>query len=112
MKVEISSAKDGKIIKTLEDVSFEIGGKKYFVPAGFESDGMSIPRILWGVISPAIDGRTLLPSIIHDWIYFSHVVSRDAADRWYRDALIAAGFPKGKATIVYAGVRLFGKSHW
>lgn len=36
---------------------------------GFISDGMSVPKCLWSLISPKIDARTLLPSIKHDFLF-------------------------------------------
>ena len=34
---------------------------------------MSVPRLLWSLISPKIDGRTLIPSIIHDFCFSQHL---------------------------------------
>lgn len=84
----------------------------YTVEEGYRSEGYSAPRCLWGLLSPAIDDRTLIPSLIHDWLYDHHVMSRAQADKVFRDMLIESGFPLWKSLVSYAGVRLFGWSHW
>lgn len=93
-------------------IPFEFGGKQYVVPAGTLSDGMSVPRALWGILSPCYDPVTLAPSVVHDYLYaHSEICTREEADTWYRDELLKAGFPPWKAKIVFWGVRAFGKSH-
>lgn len=42
-------------------------GTVIVIPAGFEFDGASIPRIFWGVLSPV--GLLLIPGLIHDYGY-------------------------------------------
>lgn len=84
----------------------------YIVETGYTSDGMSVPRCLWSVISPPYNPVTLFPSIAHDWLYDNHVMTRKEADIWYRDALILNGYPKWKARLVYRVVQRFGQSHW
>ena len=46
---------------------YEYKGKKYAVHAGFEFDGASIPKPLWGLLSPV--GLLLIPGLIHDYGY-------------------------------------------
>ncbi|HIE98682.1 MAG TPA: DUF1353 domain-containing protein, partial [Fuerstia sp.] len=38
------------------------------VPAGFVSDGASIPRLFWAIIGPPIGSSHLLPAIVHDYL--------------------------------------------
>lgn len=103
----------GEMVCIVErDVSLRKWGMNGFIPRGFRSDGMSIPRFFWRWISPKIDARTVAPSIIHDWLYTSHLVTRAEADAWFREALWANGMSRMKANVVWLGVRLFGSSHW
>lgn len=95
-----------------ENFTFSACGKAITIPKGFSSDGMSVPRILWPLLSPQFDPCTLEASVCHDWLYASHAVGRKQADTWYREALINAGYGKIKAYIVYRGLRLFGASHY
>ena len=114
MIVDVYSGYDerGNIIRTLEPLTFTAYGKTYVIPAGYESSGYSCPRFLWGLLSPAIDPNSLLASIIHDWIFDTHVLTRAQADRYFRMKLIENGFPRWKAWLSYIGVRAFGWSHW
>lgn len=82
------------------------------IPAGFMSDGMSVPKFFWRWLGPKVAPVTVSPSIVHDWMYHTHCVERKIADKWYRDALIHNGYSKIKAYACYAGLRLFGGSHW
>ena len=114
MKIEVYSGYNerGNVIRTLEPLTFTAYGKTYVIPAGYESSGYSCPRFLWGLLSPAIDPNSLLASIIHDWIFDTHVLTRALADRYFRMKLIENGFPRWKAWLSYLGVRAFGWSHW
>lgn len=46
---------------------FEHRGRHFVIPAGFEFDGASIPKILWAIVSPV--GLFLIPGLIHDFGY-------------------------------------------
>ena len=112
IKFHLEQAADGKEIVLDEPLAFTFCGTTYTVPAGFRSDGMSVPRWLWPVISPQITAQTLEPSIIHDYLYYIKVSTREEADQWYYLALIENGYSERKAKIVFRAVRLFGGRHW
>lgn len=95
-----------------KDVDLKQWGIDSVIPTGFMSDGMSIPRFFWRWLSPKIAPLTISPSIVHDWLYYSHVVSREDADLWYYRALIRNGFSKAKASVIYVAIRLCGWTHW
>lgn len=99
-------------IKLIEPIRFFIGFNQFEVPINFISDGMSVPKILWGCLCPCVDIRTLKPSIKHDFFYSQHLVTRLQADNIFFSDLISNGFPFFKACLVWLGVRLFGGSHW
>lgn len=85
------------------------------VPEGYVSDGASVPRLLWRLLSPPIDPVTLAPSIVHDWLYDNGAslgLTRIEADAWYADALHQHGYPAWKCLLTYAGTRLGGGSRW
>lgn len=102
----------GDIIVLVTPLKFTFKGTEYEIPAGYESDGMSVPKAFWSTISPKVNFKTLVPSVVHDYLYSEHLGTRKEADLWYREALIANGFSKIKSYLVYAGVRMFGSSHW
>jgi len=104
-------SRHGTLIRTEEAIFFTIHDRTVIIPRGYISDGMSVPRLLWRLLSPPINGETLIPSIIHDWLYDSLYCSRFEADLHYYHDLLANGFPKWKAVLTFIGVRLFGGSH-
>lgn len=84
------------------------------VPAGFETDAASIPKVI-RVALPAW-GKYARAAILHDWLYANlawgntlpGVPTREAADRLFRDAMIASNVPAPLAWAMWAAVRLFG----
>jgi len=74
------------------------------VPAGFECDLNSIPRLGW-VISPKTDYPQA--GVIHDWLYRSKA-GRGVADAVYREALVACGCPEWRAYGRWLALRAFG----
>ena len=115
--------KRGDLFELLEPLQFTMPPRpplwlltrRFTVPVGFKSDGASVPRFLWRLLSPRIDPVTLAPSIAHDWLYTQagrRDLTRKECDGWYRDALILRVYPRWKATLTYIGVRLFGGRHW
>lgn len=49
------------------------------IPKGFVFDGASIPRPLWGLLSPT--GLLLVPGLIHDFAYrYDYLWALDSAD--------------------------------
>lgn len=87
-------------------------GEHYTIPAGYTSDGMSVPRFFYRVLSARVDPRTSGPSIVHDFRYENHIGTRAECDADYRSDLIANGFPRVKAYLVWTGVRIGGRSHY
>lgn len=102
----------GDVIVLVTPIKFTFNGQEYEVPAGFASDGMSVPRFFWRMLSPKLDFHTLVPSVIHDYMYSVKLGTRSEADEFYYQNLIAGGFGKVKAKLVWLGVRLGGGSHW
>jgi hypothetical protein len=89
------------------------------IPAGFECDGRSTPRPLWGVVPPV--GPALWAAVPHDHLYTVGgyfidenrvVIDQATADAVYRELMIARGFPRWKSWWSYAALRLFGRIAW
>lgn len=108
----VLDAPDGLAVRTLAPLPLREWGLPFVVPAGFISDGMSVPRILWRLLGAKIGSRTLGPSIVHDYLYQTHILTRSKADAWYRRALVANGYPPSLAWTVWLGLRIAGASHW
>ena len=84
------------------------------IPAGFESDGASVPRFFWSIVFPPDDDRALYAAIVHDFVYRTHPYgwTRKDADEAFREFLIRGGVPESRARRAYWGVRLFGGWAW
>lgn len=89
-------------------------GEYYVLPAGFETDGASIPRWLWWLCGTPLQVPRLYAAIVHDYLYGGGDAdaTRADADDLYRDLQIALGVPRWKAYVEWAALRLCGKSHW
>ncbi len=88
----------------------DVAGQTFTVPAGFVTDLASTPRI--PVVYEIAGGVANMASVVHDFLYTAHPVTRDIADAVLREASIATGVPAWKADLMYEGVRLFGATHW
>lgn len=53
---------------TCKRINFFINRKAFSIPANFETDLASIPRVAWFIISPA-HSSLIQPAIVHDWFY-------------------------------------------
>jgi hypothetical protein len=86
----------------------------YHIPAGFKTDGASIPRFLWRVCGTPLDVPRIYAAIVHDWLYSGGRpdATRADADAIYRDMQIALGVPRIKAYVEWVALRLCGGSHW
>lgn len=88
-----------------------IGGQELTVPAGFVTDFASVPSALRGLVSPA--GPHLVPSIVHDYLYWNQTCSRDQADRIFALALEGAGVGAVQREVLSQGVRTpLGRRAW
>jgi hypothetical protein len=94
------------------DFRFNYGTDEYpavvTVPAGFETDLASVPRILWSFIAPWEADEA---AIIHDWLYHRRRLDRRVADSIFRQALVLCGIGRIHAALMWLGVRLFG-AYW
>ena len=109
--VVIRSPKNGYVVELLEDVEFVYLGRKYVVPKGFLSDGFSVPRCFWWILSP-ISKTTLPTGIFHDFLYKYMIGSRLQADKWLQGDLIKHGFWKMIAWLIYLFIRCLGQKRW
>ena len=80
------------------------------MPAGFETDFASVPRLFWRVVPPW--GRYSPAAVVHDYLYHTGKVSRLAADRLFLELMAALGVPLWKRQIMYWAVRLGGWLAW
>ncbi len=103
------------------------------IPAGFEFDGASAPRIIWTLTGIIPDGLIRAAALVHDFIYRHggrlpagvHQVlvngewvdargrwTRGQADKMFARLMREAGYSKTRRRAAYLGVRLFGWASW
>jgi len=101
---------NGRSARLLEPFRAWIDDHVIVVPAGFETDFASVPRIFWRVIPPW--GRYARAAIVHDYLYASHIVGRKEADKIFLALMRALGVPWRTRTTMYWAVRLGGGRAW
>lgn len=78
------------------------------VPAGFVTDGASIPAELWSLIGSPFTGKYRVAAVFHDAAYRTLGVARGDADNMLREASLELGCEHWRADAIYEGVRLGG----
>ena len=115
MLIDIHSENErGDILTLRQNLKIYWKSLTLFIPAGFESDGASVPRFLWSSITPAVDPRTIRGAIAHDFLY-RHAPAgwtRKEADDMFYDLIREDGLGWWASQKAYWGVRMFGSSSW
>lgn len=106
----------GKRWKVYKDIDYTLSnGVSITIPKGFITDLSSVPRFLWGVMSPY--GDFLLAALVHDYLYVQQsIMTRKEADK---EMLIISNKINSKTRLNkfdnrlrYLGVRAFGWIYW
>lgn len=86
--------------------------QKFRIPAGFETDFASVPRVLWSVFPPY--GKWLKAAVLHDMLYATppRGVTRRDADGLFRRVLKEEGCSTWRACVMYWALRAFGWVAW
>jgi hypothetical protein len=97
---------DVRKFKLLEDI--EIFGVK--IPKGYITNGSSVPRIFWFVLSPFTEG--FRAAIVHDYRYSHNGITRYQADKEFFHNLNKCEVNIIRRSIAFVAVRLFGWLAW
>lgn len=100
--------------KVREPLVCETPYGRIVVPKGFETDGASVPRMLWRLFPP-FDGDYDAAAVLHDYAYRNGtklVLDRDEADQLLLQGMVATDTAVWKRTLIYYGVRLGGGWAW
>ena len=104
---------DGAQWIVVESFPYQIGRSKLVVevPQGFVTDYASIPEgpLRARFIPTGQYGRA---AVIHDYLYWTQLCSRDQADRIFLLAMIESKVPAATRSEMYEAVRLGGQSSW
>lgn len=78
------------------------------VPAGFITDGASIPRCFWNILAPF--GEYFEAAIIHDFLYTeaNRRFTRSQVDLIFKEAMFNVGIGWFTRGLIYRAVRLGG----
>lgn len=101
---------NNELVETTEDAFIYLRGdviKDFFVPAGYQFDGASIPPQFWGLIGEPDDEDFLRAAFVHDYLY-GRRYNRKIADKIFEKFLIDEGVPRWKAKLMWVAVRLGG----
>jgi hypothetical protein len=80
------------------------------VPVGFVTDFASIPRVFWSILRP--DGVYTYPAIIHDYLYWTQMYSRETADSILKFGMEDFSIETATIATIYSAVRLGGLTAW
>lgn len=104
--------KNEVILKALSGDLYMVVNGFDIVPAGFVTDGASIPRFLWRLLGHPFQSDYIDVFILHDYRYQTGEIPRSVADDEMLAGLEARGMGYVKRYTIYWGVRLFGASHY
>lgn len=103
---------DGRFWVQEKDLNYQIGDTQEVitVPAGFVHDGASIPRILHVAIPKT--GWYGRAAIIHDYLYWSQLCTREQADNLMLIAMKESNVSTFDRVAIHIAVRKGGESAW
>lgn len=117
IKIEfgVMKANIGQVpVRLVEKFDVMFRGELYTVPAGFKTDGASIPRWLWPVCGHPLQAPRVVAAVVHDFLYGGGdpEATRADADDLYRDMQLALGIPRRRAYVEWLVLRVCGWTHW
>lgn len=90
-----------------------------YIPAGYLTDGASVPRLFWAFVPPwGLYGQA---AVVHDILCETYSlydrgvetrIVRSKVDAIFKEAMQVAGVPKLTYLVMYMGLRFFSKIHF
>ncbi len=84
-----------------------LGGRQWQVPAGYSSNGLTVPSFLKGSLGDGVQYKETWSAVFHDWLFTQPGVTRAQADRMFYDLMIAYGVSAEKARLMYNTVAAY-----
>lgn len=108
----LRAEKSGSVWTILQPLiySSDVAKRVFVVPEGEVTDFSSVPRMPLAFMLTGDTGHSA--AAVHDRLYRTGEVSREMADKVFREALLVSGEPAWRAALMYAGVRLGGWIAW
>jgi len=110
LKVDVIAK--GRDRRIAEDFTYENDKYKITLKRGFVTNGASIPKIFWSILSSPFDGPIIYAACVHDGLYTKRTLPRKECDKLLIEMARENGYSKIKSFLVYNAVRIFGGSHW
>ena len=98
--------KKSLLVKTDEEFIYK---KEIYIPKGFITDGMSIPKWLQPVIGEPFEGNTLRAAIVHDYLCNSKCESQAFTHGIFREILKLDGVSAWRRNAAWLGVVAYNK---
>ena len=80
------------------------------VPVGFYTDFASVPRL--GIVYAMLGDRAHEPAVVHDWLYYAAITTREKADDVLMEAMKVMDLPWWQRYPIWWGVRIGGWHAW
>jgi Protein of unknown function (DUF1353) len=88
----------------------DLAARQFTVPVGFYTDFASVPRL--GILYAMLGDRAHQPAVIHDWLYYAAITTRQMADDVLMEAMAMMGLPWYQRYPIWWGVRIGGWAAW
>lgn len=103
---------DDRSVQILEPFGYQdTKGVAWEVPAGFVSDGASIPWGLWSFIGGPFDGPYREAAVLHDYYCSKRDRTWEEVHGMFLEAALRRGVSESTAQTMYAGI-LYGGPRW
>ena len=105
----LNGSSGGKIYRLAEPVDYVTSVLPYpliHIPAGFESDGASVPRLFWPWFPPS--GPYTGAAIVHDWLCVERTCTPMEAHAIFDEAMRDLRVPSWQRRPMALAVRWFG----
>lgn len=112
LQVQPATGKDDGQWQLVADLVYQsdVAKQTFTVPKGFVTNFASVPRI--PIVYELAGDTSSEAATVHDFLYSTHPVSRAVADAVLREASAVTDVPGWRRQLMWAGVRVFGWSHW
>lgn len=106
LKPLLLKLKKSLLVKTDEEFIYK---KEIYIPKGFITDGMSIPKWLQPIIGEPFEGNTLRAAIVHDYLCNSKSESQAFTHGIFREILKLDGVSAWRRNAAWLGVVAYNK---
>ena len=112
-ELNISPTSNTRKWKTNKEVTYTTdSGELILVPAGFVTDGASIPRALWWIVGHPYMGNYARAALVKDYLYVTAKLTKKEADLIFLDIMTIDGVKKWRRKVMYQAVKWFGKGNY